>query len=246
MSEVELYSELSLILSAFGWIIPVFVVFGIILQLRNFQLACDSRGFLYFAALYLVVLFTIFPSGDKINYSYAYDSLQMGTFVSEGKDWIFYFVARCIGIVTNWNLWAWFSFISVVYVGGYVFFVCKCFPKSALPISLSFFVAHGFFSYGVNTIRAGFGMVLTEAAAHGCVPIAFNSYTAVQDIIENGVDGFLVTPFDCNEYADKIARVLDDDSLFQAISRNAVGKMEKFSVKTVGKMWDALIKEVCA
>ena len=41
----------------------------------------------------------------------------------------------------------------------------------------------------------GWGMVLTEAMTFGAVPVAFNSYAAITDIIDDGKNGLLVPPF---------------------------------------------------
>ena len=46
----------------------------------------------------------------------------------------------------------------------------------------------------------GFGIVLVEAMQYGVVPMAFNSYISVTDIIENGVMVFLIEPFDIDAY----------------------------------------------
>lgn len=39
-------------------------------------------------------------------------------------------------------------------------------------------------------------MVLIEALTYGVVPIAFASFEALQDIIKDGINGFVITPFD--------------------------------------------------
>lgn len=40
----------------------------------------------------------------------------------------------------------------------------------------------------------GFGLVLPEAMQHGCVPMAFNSYAAVRDLVIPGETGILAPP----------------------------------------------------
>ena len=48
-------------------------------------------------------------------------------------------------------------------------------------------------------------MVLTEAMTFGAVPVAFNSYAAITDIIDDGKNGLLVPPFSHKEFARKLA-----------------------------------------
>lgn len=50
----------------------------------------------------------------------------------------------------------------------------------------------------------GFGLVLVEAMQHGCVPIAFDSYPAVRDIISHGENGILIPPFQEEDYSNAI------------------------------------------
>ena len=47
-------------------------------------------------------------------------------------------------------------------------------------------------------------MVLIEALTYGVVPIAFASFEALQDIIKDGINGFVITPFDKKKYADRL------------------------------------------
>lgn len=51
----------------------------------------------------------------------------------------------------------------------------------------------------------GFGMVLTEGMAFGCVPLAFNSFPSLRDIVDEGRDGFIIPPFDIDAYAEQCA-----------------------------------------
>lgn len=52
----------------------------------------------------------------------------------------------------------------------------------------------------------GFGMVLVEAMQYGCVPFAFDTFTALHDIIDDGVNGFIIPPFDEDKYAETVER----------------------------------------
>jgi glycosyltransferase involved in cell wall biosynthesis len=46
----------------------------------------------------------------------------------------------------------------------------------------------------------GFGMVLVEAQAYGVVPIAFDSFSSLSSIIQDGYSGIVVKPFDLENY----------------------------------------------
>ena len=91
----------------------------------------------------------------------------------------------------------------------------------------------------------GFGMVLVEAAAFGCVPVAFDSFAAVRDIIDDGENGALVPAFDLDAYAETLARLMRDDALRERLAKNALAQIpEKFSPQKIGDMWETLFRKL--
>ena len=92
----------------------------------------------------------------------------------------------------------------------------------------------------------GFGMVLIEAAAFGCVPVAFESFAAVRDIISDGENGALVPPFDLDKYAETLAALMSDDALRERLAANTAQICEKFAPAKIVDRWEALFAEVLA
>ena len=90
----------------------------------------------------------------------------------------------------------------------------------------------------------GFGMVITEAMQHGVIPLAFDSYTTVHDIIKNGYNGFLIKPFDIDEYARKIQILIDDKNLLEELSYNSRLFSNKFSSDEIVSKWITLISDI--
>ncbi|MCD8299298.1 MAG: glycosyltransferase [Opitutae bacterium] len=87
----------------------------------------------------------------------------------------------------------------------------------------------------------GFPNVLVEAANYGCVPVAFDSFAAVHDIIEDGENGLIVPAFDFDKYTEKLARLMSDSDLRGRLARNALKINEKFSPKEIGDKWMSLL-----
>lgn len=84
----------------------------------------------------------------------------------------------------------------------------------------------------------GFGMVLVEAMQYGCVPFAFNSFGALQDIIDDGINGFRITPFNEKEYAEKVVQYLSSSlENRNKLQRNAIKKSKMFDINIIGKKW---------
>ncbi len=88
----------------------------------------------------------------------------------------------------------------------------------------------------------GFGIALIEAMQHGAVPIAFNSYLSVTDIIEDGVNGRLVTPFDIVEYSDVLSNFMSSQNELERFSTLTKQSVRKFDLSIIGEQWNNLFK----
>lgn len=92
--------------------------------------------------------------------------------------------------------------------------------------------------------REGFGNVLFEAQANGCVPIAFSSYSSVFDIIRHGENGILVDAFDIEKYAYAIYSLIADNERWQRMAQEAAKAVDKFNITKIADQWDTLFVEV--
>ena len=88
-------------------------------------------------------------------------------------------------------------------------------------------------------------MVLTEAMQCGAVPVAFNSFASVTDIIDDGRNGILIKPFSIKEYEKKLRQLMDNPDMLSQMSKNAQQDIEKYSVENVVDQWEELFKELC-
>ncbi len=84
----------------------------------------------------------------------------------------------------------------------------------------------------------GWGMVLTEAMTFGVVPVAFNSYAAITDIIDDGKNGLLVPPFSHKEFARKLGSLMKDEELRREMSKNCVQYVRRFDIQNVADEWE--------
>lgn len=91
---------------------------------------------------------------------------------------------------------------------------------SAQKLGLSRIAFHGFQNpepyysrasvFCMTSTFEGFGLVLVEAMQHGCVPVAFDSYPAVRDIISHGENGILVPPFQEEIYSNALTSLINN------------------------------------
>lgn len=83
----------------------------------------------------------------------------------------------------------------------------------------------------------GFGMVLLEAMQYGCIPVAYNSYAALSDIITDGVNGYTVTAFNQNEYVKKLSQLMQDNDLRRKMSKEGLLVPPRFDSRTIARQW---------
>lgn len=84
----------------------------------------------------------------------------------------------------------------------------------------------------------GFPMVLTEVMSKGCVPIAFDSFSALHDIIED--DTLKVTPFSEKEYIAKLSALMSNPDLLSQLRTKCYADVEKFNISTICDKWEFL------
>lgn len=92
----------------------------------------------------------------------------------------------------------------------------------------------------------GFPLVLAEAHKYKLIPILFNSFPAVCDIINNNKNGVLITPFDVGIYVKELSNLMASYSrVYETYSKGFVESEEKFSLETIGEKWVQLFHELC-
>lgn len=90
----------------------------------------------------------------------------------------------------------------------------------------------------------GLPMTLIEAQSFGVVPIAFNTFKSATDIIDNGSNGYLVSPYDEDEYFHKICNLIESPELLQSMQIKAKEQSKKFDINNIGRMWISLLKKI--
>ena len=86
-------------------------------------------------------------------------------------------------------------------------------------------------------------MVVIEAMTNGCVPVVYDTYETVRDIIDNNQDGIICVPTP-TDLASKISQLITDENKRQVIAQNAVTKVDKFSVSKIVDQWEQLLNSL--
>lgn len=96
----------------------------------------------------------------------------------------------------------------------------------------------------MTSTAEGWGMVLTEAQQMGVPVIAMDSFGALHDIIEDGVNGRIVLNNDLKAFASAMQDVMNDDDLRQKMSEASVELSKRFEMQNVLQQWLQLFDEL--
>lgn len=83
----------------------------------------------------------------------------------------------------------------------------------------------------------GLPTVILEAMSLGTVPVSYNSFSAVYDMIESGENGFIIPYLDMEQYAEKLKYLVENDDVRIRFAENAQNYVTKFDVESVGQLW---------
>lgn len=99
-------------------------------------------------------------------------------------------------------------------------------------------------AFTLTSYREGLPLALLEGKACKLPLVSFDVNTGPRDLIEDGVDGFLVEPYDCEAYAAKLSVLMDSRDLRVRMSEASQEKIGAYSEEVILRAWLDLVESV--
>lgn len=90
----------------------------------------------------------------------------------------------------------------------------------------------------------GWPMVLNEAMQCGVVPIVFESFSSVRDIIVDKSNGVLVTPFNMRLYEKELSTLIENEDILKRYALQAKCDVKRFYIDRIVDQWEQLFKNI--
>ena len=88
----------------------------------------------------------------------------------------------------------------------------------------------------------GFGLTLIEAQHFGVVPIVYNSYKSVYDIIQDKYNGLLIENNNRKMYVNSLKKLLSEQEQRNRIASNAIISSNEFDENSILRKWSNFLK----
>ena len=98
--------------------------------------------------------------------------------------------------------------------------------------------------YVMTSRYEGLPLVLLEAQQYNLPIVSFRCPTGPSEIIENGMNGYLIDCYDVDEMSNRLLELMNDKELRNRFSSHAKDNMEKFNKDRIIHQWIDLIEEV--
>ena len=90
----------------------------------------------------------------------------------------------------------------------------------------------------------GFVLVLIEAKSYGLPSVAFNCPEGPSDILQDGKDGYLVSPENIEEFSKKLVELANDEKKRKAFGTTAKKDIKRLNPESIFNQWDSLFKDL--
>ncbi|VLR23017.1 glycosyl transferase [Streptococcus pneumoniae] len=98
--------------------------------------------------------------------------------------------------------------------------------------------------YVMTSRYEGLPLVLLEAQQYNLPIVSFRCPTGPSEIVEDGVNGYLIDCYDTDKMSEKLLELMKNDDLRQSFSDHAKDTMDKFDRNKILNQWIELIETI--
>ena len=98
--------------------------------------------------------------------------------------------------------------------------------------------------YVMTSRYEGFPLVLIEAKANKLPVVSFSCKTGPAELVQDGINGYLINCYDIQAMADRICELIDNNAVRQRYSDMALLDTEKMNYTAIIKQWIDLIERI--
>ena len=95
----------------------------------------------------------------------------------------------------------------------------------------------------VTSFGESWCLVLTEAMSYGCVPVVYDTYETLHDIVDDRSNGYIIPTVSHKKMAKSIFDSIREDN-FMKISAAAQEKVKSFSLEKTVDCWEKLLNDI--
>lgn len=90
----------------------------------------------------------------------------------------------------------------------------------------------------------GLPMVILEAQIYGCIPIVYNSFSSLDEVIIDGVNGYKIPAFDKEKFAGCLERLMENEEERTRMIGKCQESVKRFDAKIIAQQWIRLFQEI--
>lgn len=89
----------------------------------------------------------------------------------------------------------------------------------------------------------GFPLTLNEAMQYGVVPLAFDSFDSLRDIINDNENGYIIPEMDMDQFADQLIILMKNKELRKNMAMKAIDSCYRYLPQHIGEKWWNLLNK---